>query len=91
MHIADNSLRTFFFELNRVLQMIGTEIQKARSAAKLTQEDLAAKAGVHRTYVSLLERGLRSPTVEVLMRLCDALDLKTSELISRIEASSENH
>ena len=65
--------------------MLGAQIRKAREAAGLTQEELAFRAGVHRTYVSLLERDKKSPTIDVLFRLCDAIGLRTSELIRRVE------
>ena len=65
--------------------MLGEQIRKAREAAGLTQEELAFRAGVHRTYVSLLERDKKSPTIDVLFRLCDAIGLRTSELIRRVE------
>lgn len=57
-----------------------------REAAGLTQEELADLAGVHRTYVSLVERGERVPTVTVFIRLCHASGSKASTIIERIEA-----
>ena len=66
--------------------MLGDELQKARFDAGLTQEDLSAAAGVDRTYISQLENNKKSPTIDVLFRLCDALGIATSELIARVEA-----
>jgi transcriptional regulator with XRE-family HTH domain len=65
--------------------MLGRELRKAREAASLTQEELAFRAGVHRTYISLLERDVKSPTLSVLFRLCQALGLSASALIARVE------
>mgnify|MGYP006277303049 CR=1 FL=1 len=65
--------------------MIGKELRKARNSAGLSQEELAHKAGVHRTYISLLERDKKSPTLEVLFRLCAALDIPASEFIAKVE------
>jgi transcriptional regulator with XRE-family HTH domain len=65
--------------------MLGDELRKARETAGLTQEEVSFRAGVHRTYVSMLERERKSPTIDVLFRLCDAIGLKASELISRVE------
>jgi transcriptional regulator with XRE-family HTH domain len=65
--------------------MLGDELRKAREAAGLTQEEVAFRAGLHRTYVSLLERDRKSPTLDVLFRLCDAIGVKASELIRRVE------
>ncbi len=70
--------------------MLGAELRKAREAAGLTQEALAFKASVHRTYVSLLERDLKSPTLDVLFRLCDAMGLAPSTLIRRLEKARQS-
>ena len=67
--------------------MLGDELRQAREAAGLTQEELALRAGVHRTYVSLLERERKSPTVAVLSKLCLAIGVRPSELLRRVEAS----
>jgi transcriptional regulator with XRE-family HTH domain len=69
--------------------MLGDELRKAREAAGLTQEEVSFRAGVHRTYVSLLERDKKSPTLDVLFRICGALGLKASELIRRVERSRD--
>ena len=65
--------------------MLGRELRKARMKAKLTQEQLAAKAGLTREYVSILENNRRSPTVDTLFALCKALRVKPSNLIRRVE------
>lgn len=64
---------------------IGKTLRDARKSAQLTQEALADKAGVHRTYVSLLERDKKSPTLKVVFQLCHALNKRPSELISEYE------
>lgn len=65
--------------------MLGKELRKAREAAGLTQERLAFRAGVDRTFVSILERGLQSPSVDTLIRICRVLDVSASDVIARIE------
>ena len=67
--------------------MLGRELQKSREAAGLTQEELAFLAKVDRTYISQLENDRKSPTVEVLLRLCHAMKTQASEIIARIEKS----
>ena len=52
---------------------IGNVLRVKREKLAVSQEELAERAGVDRTYVSILERGLKSPTVETLERICDAL------------------
>jgi transcriptional regulator with XRE-family HTH domain len=70
--------------------MLGDELRKAREAAGLTQEEVSFRAGVHRTYVSMLERNKKSPTIDVLFRLCDAIGIKPSELIRRAEKERDD-
>ena len=52
-----------------------------RNKRGLSQEDLAAKADIHRTYLSGLERGIRNPTLKVLERLAEALETTPSRLL----------
>ena len=65
-----------------VARALGRVLREARLAAGLTQEALAAEADIDRTYPSLLERGLREPTLEVFLRLADALHLTPAELLA---------
>jgi len=65
--------------------MLGEELRKARITAGLTQEDLAFQARISRYYVSLLESNQKSPTLGVLNRICNALGIRTSVLITRCE------
>ena len=51
----------------------------------LSQEKLGFKAKIHRNYVSLLELDRKSPTVEILFRICKAMRIKPSELIAEVE------
>jgi transcriptional regulator with XRE-family HTH domain len=65
--------------------MLGEELRKARTAAGLSQESLALGAGVDRSYLSELERDLKSPTVKLLLRLCATLGISASGLIAKVE------
>ncbi len=66
--------------------MLGKEMRAARLAAELTQEQLAARARFDRSYISQLERNLKSPTVDTLNRLCAVLGIFAATLLSRVEA-----
>ena len=68
---------------------LGHEIKKGREALHKSQEDLAFEAGIHRTYVSMIERGKKSPTLAVIVRLANALHVKPSELLRRVEIELE--
>lgn len=65
--------------------MLGEEIRKARMKAGLTQEELAFRADVSRQYVSLLELNQKSPTVDLLIRLCRAMDTSAGRIVARVE------
>ena len=65
---------------------LGLAVREARTERGISQEELAHRAGVHRTYVGGIERGERNPTVTSIFKLADALELRASELISRAEA-----
>lgn len=65
--------------------MLGEELKKAREEAGLSQEKLAFAAELDRTYISHLENNKKSPTLDVVFRICDALKIPASELIARIE------
>lgn len=65
--------------------MLGQELRTAREAAKLTQEELAHRAQVDRTYISMLENDRKSPTIDMLFRLCHAMDASPSAIISSVE------
>ena len=65
--------------------MLGDELRKARKKAGLSQEEVAFRANVDRTYISQLEHDKKSPTVDVLLRLCEAMKVAASTIIARVE------
>jgi transcriptional regulator with XRE-family HTH domain len=62
----------------------GPNLRRHRRAAGYTQEELADRAGLHRTQISLLERGLRNPGLLVLARLAGALEVEPNALFEGI-------
>ena len=69
--------------------MLGEELRHARDEAGLSQEEVAARAKIDRSYLSQLENGRKSPTLELLMRVCKAIGIKTSTLVARVERRTE--
>ncbi|WP_080669630.1 helix-turn-helix domain-containing protein [Bradyrhizobium japonicum] len=63
----------------------GKIIAGLRQSAQLSQEELAERAAIHRTYVSQIERGLKSPTIVMLFRLARALDTTPSRIMKQLE------
>jgi transcriptional regulator with XRE-family HTH domain len=60
---------------------VGANMRRAREAMGASQEELADRAGIHRTYISGVERGVRNPTVTVLEKIAKALKVKTASLL----------
>jgi transcriptional regulator with XRE-family HTH domain len=63
----------------------GYAVKVRREELELTQEDLAEAAGIHRTYLSDVERGSRNVSLVNIERLAGALKLSLSELFQRTE------
>ncbi len=63
----------------------GKVIRKLRLSKNLTQEDLAFDADLDRTYISLLELGQRSPTLDTQILLSHALDVQLSVILHEME------
>lgn len=66
-------------------QAFGQALRSLRTKRKWTQTDLALRADVDRNYVSLIELGRNSPSIRLMFRLCDALDIKPSEMLREVE------
>jgi transcriptional regulator with XRE-family HTH domain len=75
---------------NRRSVLLGEALRRSRKAAGISQEVLAFEAQVDRTYISQLENGHKSPTVDVLFRLCPVLGMAASELIAQVERSLQS-
>lgn len=64
-----------------VAHHFGKVLKSLRKDAGLSQEDLAERAGCDRTYPSLLERGLRTPTLDVLFKLGVGLQIDAAKMV----------
>jgi transcriptional regulator with XRE-family HTH domain len=64
-----------------IRRLVGLNVQRLRREKGWSQEDLAFESGLHRTYVSGIERGKRNPTVVILARLAKALGTDAAELV----------
>jgi transcriptional regulator with XRE-family HTH domain len=65
--------------------LLGKEIAHLRKRNGLSQEELGFRAEVHRTYISQLERGLKSPTLSVILKVSRALKASASNLVATVE------
>ncbi len=64
-----------------ISKRFGIVVRKHRLQADMTQEALAERAGIHATYVGMVERGDRNPTLDVAARIAKALKLDLAALI----------
>lgn len=65
--------------------VFGAVLRELRLEKRKTQETLGFEAGKDRTYISLLELGQRSPTLNTMLAICHALDITLVELALKIE------
>jgi len=63
----------------------GEEVRSLRMKRGLSQEALAASAGLDRTFISMVERGVRRPTLDSAKRIADALNVSLVEVIRSVE------
>jgi transcriptional regulator with XRE-family HTH domain len=68
---------------------LGLAIRQRRQARGLSQEALAERAELHRTYISLVERAVRNVSVDALSGIADALDIRPSQLLLQAEKLRE--
>ena len=71
--------------------MMGEELRTVRERVGVTQEQLSFRAGLSRPYISQLERNLKSPTVDTLFRICDALDVSAVTIIKKVDAARQRN
>ncbi|HYF35968.1 MAG TPA: helix-turn-helix transcriptional regulator [Prosthecobacter sp.] len=64
-----------------VRKTVGLNLRRYRKALGLSQEELAHRANLDRTYVSGMERGIRNPSVLVLQDLAGVLDIHPAKLL----------
>jgi transcriptional regulator with XRE-family HTH domain len=71
--------------MTTIEKAFGLALKELRLEKGLSQEALATSSGLHRTYISLLERGIKSPSLTTLDRLSQALGVSLGQFINSIE------
>ena len=79
--VAGNSLEKAF----------GNVLRRLRQERGLSQESLGFESGYHRTYISILERGQKSPSLQTIFNLSNALKIEPAELISHVESETKTY
>jgi len=68
-----------------VIEAFGIVLRELRITNNISQEKLAEYCDLDRTYISLLERGKRQPSITTIFKLAKALELSPSALIEKVE------
>lgn len=76
--------------VNVVASRLGLRIKKLRKAKGLTQEELGDAVNLDYKYISLLERGVRTPSVKALVRISDALDVEMKDFFDFHKSGAMN-
>jgi transcriptional regulator with XRE-family HTH domain len=72
-------------DADRLLEGLGQALRQRREDRGMTQEELHHATSIHRNYIGGIERGEREPTVRVIAKLGQALDVSMHELFARAE------
>src|SRR5258707_8063409 len=70
-------------------RFFGSAVKRKRAELHISQEELADRAGLHRTYISDVERGARNVSLESIEKLAAALELPVSGLFARASSEQE--
>jgi transcriptional regulator with XRE-family HTH domain len=78
-----NTLQEHLLAAMEIREAFSRNLRMLRQAKGLSQEELAHRADIDRTYISSLERNVYGPSIEVLGRLAKALDVDPADLLKR--------
>lgn len=67
------------------LVALGAAIRSARKQSQISQEDLAHRAGVDRSYMSSIERGMQNPGIVTILHIAQALDMTAADLMAEAQ------
>lgn len=72
-----------------IIKVFGENVRKYRIAMGLSQEDFAEKCGLHRTYISAVERFQRNISIENVQKIADALGMESYRLLMENTTSED--
>jgi transcriptional regulator with XRE-family HTH domain len=68
-----------------IAAVFGDNLARCRKRADLSQEELSVRASLHRTEISQIERGLRVPRIDTLIKLSGSLEISAAELLDGLD------
>jgi len=71
--------------MDHILKQFGARIKKLRHEQHISQEELAERCDLHRTYLGGIERGERNPSLQNIEKIASAFDITLSELFKDVE------
>lgn len=69
-----------------IRKQVGLNVRQLREEKGWSQEELAFETGMHRTYISGIERGVRNPTVIVVEKIAVKLEVKPARLLQSLDS-----
>lgn len=67
--------------------IVGKQLKEIRIEKGFSQEELSLRAGLDRSYISMVERGKRNPTLIVIFKICEVLNIEPKSLVEKIQES----
>jgi transcriptional regulator with XRE-family HTH domain len=75
----------------KIEKAFGEIVRRRRQELGISQEKFAELSSLHRTYISQIERGLKSPSLKAMTSIAVALNVKLSTILLELEAGPESH
>ncbi|WP_232331177.1 helix-turn-helix domain-containing protein [Thermoactinomyces sp. CICC 10521] len=69
----------------KIEEALALVIRKSRKKCKMSQEELSLRCGLDRSFISLIERGKRKPTLHTIFLIAQALGIKPSVIVQEVE------
>ena len=86
MSVDSKSSRVYIqLLMNGIRHKLGKRIRQIREAMKISQEELAERSGLHRTYIGSVERGERNLSIEAINKIAKALEVSLAVLFKGIK------
>ena len=76
-------------KIDEAMSLVAKRLKEERRKAGLTQLELSMRAGVSQNMIAYIERGDRNPALRTVMKICNALNIRLSDLLNDIESPNE--